>query len=173
MLCINSSISSGRMGMPAIEPMPRINPRNSARNFRLMVNESSKASMRSLRRLGYKRSRPHRAVGVSCRELRPAANTFTSSHHEFSGTYATGGARERSSSRQGNSCTEQLSASRRRGATTSATEKRNSGTSRKENTPQTGSSPANNTNARQNDASDLREESIIQTSCQEDTASRK
>jgi hypothetical protein len=32
-----------------------------------------------------------------------------------------------------------------------------------ENTPQTGSNPANNTNARKSVASDLREENIIQT----------
>lgn len=44
MLRINSSISSGRMGIPAIEPMARVNPRNSARNFRLMDNGSSRVS---------------------------------------------------------------------------------------------------------------------------------
>jgi hypothetical protein len=41
--CINSEISSGRIGIPTSEPMPRTNPRNSARKFRLMLNQSSVA----------------------------------------------------------------------------------------------------------------------------------
>ena len=159
MLCINSSISSRRMGMPAIEPMPRINPSKSARNFRLMDNDPPEFP--GATQTCCKRIRAHRAGGVSRDELLLAAHTFISLHREFSVSYATGGDLEGNRVRQGDGCTEQLSVSRCSGPATRAIEKRKSGTKRMENTPQTGSSPASNTSARHTDTSDLREKNII------------
>jgi hypothetical protein len=85
---------------------------------------------------------------------------FASVRREFSGSYATGGAREVNSEKQGKGCTGQLSASGRVGTATRATKKRKTGTRRMQNTLQAGVSAVNSTTVRHSNAIDLREENI-------------
>jgi len=122
-----------------------------------------------LRRAGFrarrsrtKRSRPHRpgrCEWAASHHSRCVGST--SGHHEFSGSYATGGAREVNSERQGNGCTVRLSASGRVGTATRATKKRKSGTRRMQNTPPAGVSAVNSTTVRHSNATDLLGENII------------
>ena len=152
--------------------MPRIEKRNNARNFPLMLNQSSVVPGSG----GDGRTRKATSartgkVGASGGEERLAGHPFQFKYGMNSvGSYARGGAREVSRERQGNCGISQLSASGCEGTATSATEKRKTGTRRMQNTAPAGISAVNSTTVRQSKASDLREENI--TLCSENTTTR-